>query len=104
MPEETVDQEREQLADAFRSFISHGEELLRSRAGEAGEAAVATRARLEAQLREARQKLAALEGRLADRARAAAKSTDQYVHDNPWQSVGIAAGAGLIIGLLIGRR
>jgi ElaB/YqjD/DUF883 family membrane-anchored ribosome-binding protein len=29
---------------------------------------------------------------------------DDYVHDNPWRSVGVAAGFGFIVGLLIGRR
>ena len=34
----------------------------------------------------------------------AARATDDYVHANPWRSVGIAAGAGLVIGMLISRR
>ena len=34
----------------------------------------------------------------------AAKATDEYVHDNPWQAVGIAAVAGVVLGLLISRR
>jgi ElaB/YqjD/DUF883 family membrane-anchored ribosome-binding protein len=38
------------------------------------------------------------------KAKAAAEATDTYVHENPWQAVGIAAGVGLVIGLLIGRR
>ena len=33
-----------------------------------------------------------------------AKTTDTYVHENPWRAVGIAAGVGLLLGLLIGRR
>ena len=37
-------------------------------------------------------------------AKAAAKATDGYVHENPWKSVGIAAGVGLLLGMLIGRR
>ncbi|MCZ7654646.1 MAG: hypothetical protein M5R42_10755 [Rhodocyclaceae bacterium] len=36
--------------------------------------------------------------------RLVARATDDYVHDNPWRSIGIAAGIGLVIGLLIGRR
>jgi ElaB/YqjD/DUF883 family membrane-anchored ribosome-binding protein len=41
---------------------------------------------------------------VVEKAKAAAKATDGYVHDNPWKSVSIAAGAGLLIGLLLGRR
>ena len=39
-----------------------------------------------------------------DRARAAARVTDDYVHDNPWGAIGAAAAAGFLIGLLINRR
>jgi len=34
----------------------------------------------------------------------AVKATETYVRENPWQSVGIAAGIGLVLGLLISRR
>jgi ElaB/YqjD/DUF883 family membrane-anchored ribosome-binding protein len=41
---------------------------------------------------------------LLAKSKAAAKATDEYVHTHPWQSIGAAAGVGLVIGLLIGRR
>lgn len=37
-------------------------------------------------------------------AKEAAKTTDEYVHENPWQAVAISAGVGLLVGLLISRR
>jgi ElaB/YqjD/DUF883 family membrane-anchored ribosome-binding protein len=37
------------------------------------------------------------------RAKQAAKATDDYVHENPWKAVGIGAGVGLIVGMLISR-
>ena len=39
-----------------------------------------------------------------DRAKDAAKATDDYVHENPWQAIGIAAAVGLVAGLLMSRR
>lgn len=33
--------------------------------------------------------------------REAAVNTDHYVHENPWQVVGIAAGLGFVLGLLL---
>lgn len=30
--------------------------------------------------------------------------TDQYVHTNPWKAIGIAAAAGMLLGLMLGRR
>ena len=41
---------------------------------------------------------------MIDKTKQAARSTDEYVHEHPWKAVGVAAGIGLIIGLLIGRR
>ena len=40
----------------------------------------------------------------SDKARQLGKSTDGYVHNNPWIAIGAAAGAGLLIGFLAGRR
>jgi ElaB/YqjD/DUF883 family membrane-anchored ribosome-binding protein len=40
----------------------------------------------------------------AEKARAAAQATDDYVHVHPWTAIGISAGIGLILGVLIGRR
>ena len=34
----------------------------------------------------------------------AARVTDDYVHDNPWQAIGIAAAVGVLVGLLMNRR
>jgi ElaB/YqjD/DUF883 family membrane-anchored ribosome-binding protein len=38
------------------------------------------------------------------RAKAAATATDDYVHEKPWQAIGVAAAVGLALGVLIGRR
>ena len=45
-----------------------------------------------------------LQTAMVEKTKLAARNTDQYVHDNPWQVVGIAAGVGLLIGLLMHRR
>jgi Mg/Co/Ni transporter MgtE len=39
-----------------------------------------------------------------DITRDAARATDAYIHKNPWQAIGVAAGIGLVVGLLTGRR
>ncbi len=52
----------------------------------------------------AKDKLADLQEDLLEKGKAATKAADEYVHENPWKSVGIAAGVGLIIGLLMSRR
>ena len=91
------------LAD-LKLVVADAEELLRITAGVAGEGAAEMRGRIQASLAQARANLANLQQAAIERARAAGRATDEYVHDNPWKSIGIAAGAGLLIGLLIGRR
>jgi ElaB/YqjD/DUF883 family membrane-anchored ribosome-binding protein len=45
-----------------------------------------------------------LEGPLVDKAKVMAQGADDFVHRNPWEAVGVAAGLGLLIGLLIRRH
>lgn len=95
---------REKLAADLRTVIADAEELLALTSGQTGEKVAALRVRMGENLRAARHKLEDLEAAMRERARQAARVTDDYVHENPWRSIGIAAGAGLLVGLLIGRR
>jgi len=95
---------KQKLMADFKVVIADAEELLKATAQDASEKAVAARTKIEARLSEAKVKLAGLEEAIAIRAKQAATATDQYVHDNPWKAVGIAAGVGLLVGMLIGRR
>jgi ElaB/YqjD/DUF883 family membrane-anchored ribosome-binding protein len=42
--------------------------------------------------------------RLEEKTVAAAKATDRVIRDHPYQTVGIAFGLGILIGVLLGRR
>jgi ElaB/YqjD/DUF883 family membrane-anchored ribosome-binding protein len=95
---------KDKLIDDVRVVISDAEELLRVTAGQAGEGAAALRGRIEAGLKKARVDLARLQDAAVVRAKAAGRAADDFVNDNPWKSVGMAAGIGLVVGLLIGRR
>jgi len=75
-----------------------------ARPRQTGERVAELRERMQENLRAARHKLADAEDAIRAKTREVAKATDHYVHEHPWKSIGIAAGAGLIIGLLIGRR
>ena len=103
MPEFT-DVSKDKLVADMKVVIADAEELLKATASAAGDRVTAARTRMEDSLRTARIKLAEAQEVVVDKAKAAARATDDYVHANPWRSVGIAAGAGLIIGMLISRR
>jgi ElaB/YqjD/DUF883 family membrane-anchored ribosome-binding protein len=62
------------------------------------------RARLQERLKGARARLADAEAALVAKTRAAARATDAYVHESPWTAIGIAAGVGLVLGVILGRR
>lgn len=95
---------KEKLAADLKTVIADAEELLSLTSSQTGDKVAELRLRMGDNLRAARYKLEDAEAAIRDKAREAARATDDYVHENPWRSIGVAAGAGLVIGLLIGRR
>jgi ElaB/YqjD/DUF883 family membrane-anchored ribosome-binding protein len=95
---------KEKLAQDLKIVISDAEDLLRATASQAGEKVSVAREKIQESLRQAKVKLAEVEDILIDKGKQAARATDEYVHDHPWRAVGIAAGIGLVIGMLISRR
>ena len=95
---------QEQLVSEIKSVISEAEEMLGATAEQTGEKIVNLRARIQARVRDAKIRLVEAEDVLVEKTRAAARATDEYVHESPWTAVGMAAGVGLLIGLLLGRR
>jgi ElaB/YqjD/DUF883 family membrane-anchored ribosome-binding protein len=95
---------RQQLLTDLKAVIADSEELLRATAGAAGERTAAVRARVEESLRAARTKLESMDDEVLGRMKDAARTTDEYVHEHPWGAVGVAAAAGLLLGVLIARR
>ena len=102
--ESANDVSKEKLVADLKVVVADAEELLRATASQAGEKVSAARERIQASLATAKVKLVEAERVLVEKTRQAAKATDAYVHDNPWQAVGIAAMAGLVLGILISRR
>lgn len=95
---------RDKLVQDMRVVIADAEDLLRATANQAGEKIAVARERIQDSLHQAKVKLAEAEAMVTERAREAARYTDEYVHENPWRAIGAAAGIGLLLGLLISRR
>lgn len=100
----TIESSRQKLAGDFRSVVTDVEELLKATAGQTGGQISSTRDRVAESLKEMRRELERAENAALDKARYAASEVDKYAHQNPWQAVGIAAGIGLLIGVVIARR
>jgi ElaB/YqjD/DUF883 family membrane-anchored ribosome-binding protein len=90
-----------QLVDDFKQVVSDSEALLRAMASVPGEKAIAMRANVEERLGAARERLRELQGAAVEKTTAAARATDEYVHENPWTLIGAAALIGLLVGLAI---
>jgi len=100
----TTTEARDQLVVDMKAVIADTEELLKATTGATGERISAARARAEETLKAARQKLAGLDDAVMDQAKEAARTADEYVREHPWGAVGIAAVAGLLVGVMISRR
>jgi ElaB/YqjD/DUF883 family membrane-anchored ribosome-binding protein len=94
----------DKLMGDLRAVLEDAEALLSATAGQAGERIQKARERATETITAARERLVDAQEEVTKRAREAAKDTDRYVRDNPWQAVGIAAGIAFVIGVLVSRR
>jgi len=92
------------LMEDLRTVVRDTEELLKATASQTGEKAEEARRRVSAALDGAKARLQQAQASAAQMSDEALKATEQYVRDNPWQAVGIAAGVGLVLGALLARR
>jgi ElaB/YqjD/DUF883 family membrane-anchored ribosome-binding protein len=95
---------REKLVTDLKLVIKDAEELLRNTTQQVDAGYQSARARFESTLQDAKIGLSSMDGRMRSGANDALQTTHRYVQDNPWQAVGAGAVAGLLIGLLIGRK
>jgi ElaB/YqjD/DUF883 family membrane-anchored ribosome-binding protein len=94
----------DQLVADLKTVMNDAEALLKATSAQTGEKIQEARVRAEESLRQAKVRLTEIEQEALKRAREVADATEEYVRENPWQSVGIAAGVGLLLGLLLSRR
>jgi len=93
----------DQLVREFKALMVDAEALIEATEGHADDVIKTMRSKALKTLAGAKESISEFEDVLIDKAKAVAEGTDHFVHRNPWESVGIAAGLGLIIGLFIRR-
>ena len=92
------------LMEDLRAVVADAEELLKATADQTGTRIAAARGKAEESLKAAKARLDEQEAAVMAKTKAVAKATEDYVRDNPWKAVGIAAAAGLVLGILAKRR
>lgn len=96
----TAHDANQRLSGDLKLVMRDAEELLKATAGEAGEKVKEVRSRLATALESAKVTCE----RLQDKTIEAAKATDHVIREHPYESIGVAFGLGLLIGVLVGRR
>lgn len=86
------------------AVMRDAEALIKASADQGGEKMGEARARIRDSLEAARSRLAEVERAARRHGEDAVIATEEYVRRNPWQAVGIAAGVGLVMGVLLARR
>lgn len=108
MTRRTNEVTKDQLIEEFNSVVAETEQLLKSVATAGGEKADALGTSVEKNLAIAKDRLRNLQHAATEKTRAAVHATDEYVHEHPWQAIGIAAGLsaaiGVVMGVLLNRR
>lgn len=94
----------EKLVTDIKSVVADAEAILQATANQAGGEIAHLRGSMAGRLAAAKDHLVAIEEALEQKAAQAAKGTDEYIHENPWQSALVAGGVGLVVGYLISFR
>jgi ElaB/YqjD/DUF883 family membrane-anchored ribosome-binding protein len=95
---------KERIVSDLRTLVGDAEELLKATATQAGEKISVARQKIEQSLIEGKKALADAEETFVKKSKECAEIADDYVRENPWSAVGIAAAIGLALGLLIRAR
>lgn len=101
---EMTEMNKDKLVADLKVVMTDAEELVRLTAGTAGDKLAEVRSRLSSGLADLKLKLGDLDAMVREKTKEVARVTDDYVHANPWRSIGAAAGAAFLLGLLVGRR
>ena len=92
------------LSSDVQAAISGAEDMLRQAKAATGDKAAELRERAMEQLKAVREKMHDAQQAVIEKGRAAARVTDDFVHENPWKAIGAGMAAGVLIGLLLNRR
>ena len=95
---------RERVLRDLKTLAHDAEDLLKATAGDLSEKTKAAREHLAGALERAKETGAELQELTIASAKAAAKRADIVIRDHPYESIGVAFGIGVLIGVLVTRK
>ena len=104
MKKSTVESNKDELIENFKAVIADAEALLKETSGQSGEKIAEIRAKAEQSLKAVKEAMSDAQEALIVRTKAVAQATDVYVHEKPWEAIGMVAGLGFLVGWLVSRR
>jgi ElaB/YqjD/DUF883 family membrane-anchored ribosome-binding protein len=93
----------EQLYEHLQAVIRDSEALLKASASYAGDKIDVAKTQAADTLAAAKERLSEVQDGIMGQTREYVQRGDEYVRENPWQSVGFAALAGFVFGALLLR-
>ena len=90
----------ERIGAEFRALVAASEDLLKKTAAHTGEGVDEARSALQRHLHHARGAAGQWRDTASRRYHQISSASDEFVHDNPWKAVGIAAAIGVAVSLL----
>jgi ElaB/YqjD/DUF883 family membrane-anchored ribosome-binding protein len=95
---------RERVRADLENLTRDAEDLLKATAGDVSEKAKEARSRVAAALERAKTTCAHMQEQTVATAKAAAKKADTVIREHPYESIGVAFGVGLLLGVLVTRK
>lgn len=91
--------ETDKLVKDLRLVVQDAEDLIRATAGEVNDKTKQARARLSQTLEKAKESAVVLQEKAAEKAKVA----DEVIRQHPYESMGVAFGLGLLLGVIVNR-
>ena len=99
-----LDKHQDKIVSELKSGVDDAQGFLNAAASSTGDKAAELRDKATAALKRASESLSDWQATVVEKGRDAAIMTDDYVHENPWQAIGIGAAIGFLVGVVVARR
>lgn len=95
---------RERVLSDLQTLTRDAEDLLKATSSDASEKAKEARSRVSSALERAKASCAQMQEKSIATAKAAAKNADTVIRNHPYESIGVAFGVGLLLGVVASRK